>query len=542
MRQADSSFKMCVIDDIKSTVEMIATKIPWEAYGIQVAGTARNGEEGLRLIREVRPDIILTDIRMPRMDGLEMTRQIIDLLPDCIVIILSAYTDFEYAKQAIRLGAFDFVKKPFSIQEMTKVVLEAKQALENEYDKHRRIQSMEKQVQESLPLLRQDYFSRLLQYSSRKEDVQQYWNELRIDMAPHNFAVWIIEIDRFMDKYAAQPIHEIELVRFALHNIIEETIQAVTRGVVFREGPNYYACIINCGSPEEAKGLAETCCSNIASCTKFTISIGIGSVVRDIQELPESYKSALSALAYHFYTGGNGAFSVEDVPKLQSEAYPHYSPAQEQELFISLRAGNVEKSLHELERYFEAMNGLRPLPEPHYVRSLYYELAFVMLRVLYEKVPFTVLQTFDRTLRDRGNQELDSIQKFQQLLKELCQAGCAWIEKERVSDSAQLIYRAVDYIRTNLQLDLTIDHCARYLNISGGHFASLFKKVTGSTFNQFVTNERIDRAKQLLIDNYQVQEIAIALGYEHRRYFSEVFKKHTGLTPSEFKDAYLGQK
>jgi len=80
------------------------------------------------------------------------------------------------------------------------------------------------------------------------------------------------------------------------------------------------------------------------------------------------------------------------------------------------------------------------------------------------------------------------------------------------------------------------------LTISGGHFASLFKKVMGTIFNQFVTNERIERAKKLLLDNYQVQEIAQALGYEHRRYFSDVFKKHTGFTPSEFKEAYLGQK
>ncbi|WP_028547502.1 response regulator [Paenibacillus sp. UNC451MF] len=540
MSSAGSLFKICVIDDIKSTVDMIATKIAWDTYGIQVAGTARNGEEGLALIQDVRPDIILTDIRMPRMDGLEMTRQIIDLLPDCKIIILSAYTDFEYAKKAIRLGAFDFVKKPFSIQEIIKVVLEAKQALESEYDKHQRIQSMEKQVQESLPLLRQEYFSKLLQYETRSEDVQRYWEELDVNMDPEGFAVLIMEIDHFMDKYATQPIHEIELVRFALHNIIEETIHSVTRGVVFRDGPSHYACIINCRSPEEAKRLAEACCHNIAGNTRFTISIGIGTMVSVIHELPGSYKSALSALAYHFYTGGNGAFSIAEVP--QGEAPLPLTPALEQELLHSLRAGHIEKSLQELERYFDAVNGLRPLPDPHYVRSLYYELAFVMLRVLYEKVPFTVLQTYDRTIRDRGSQEPDTNYKFQQLLRELCEAGCTWIEKERVSDSAQLIYRAADYIRTHLHLDLTVDHCARYMNISGGHFANLFKKVMGSTFNQFVTNERIDRAKSMLIDNYQVQEIALSLGYEHRRYFSEVFKKHTGQTPSEFKDMYLGQK
>lgn len=534
-------FKMCVIDDIKSTVDMIATKIPWESYGIEVAGTAKNGEEGLRLIQEARPGIILTDIRMPRMDGLEMTRRIIELLPQCKIIILSAYTDFEYAKQAIRLGAFDFVKKPFSIQEITKIVLEAKQALESEYDRHQRIQAMENKVKESLPLLRQEYFSRLLQHETRSEEARYYWDEMRVDMDPEGFAVMIIEIDHFTDKYGSQPAHEIELVKFALHNIIEETIQSETRGVVIRNGPSYYACIMNCDFSVEAKRIAETCCSNIADSTRFTISIGIGSVVHEIHELSASYKSALSALAYHFYTGGNGVFCFADVPK-EREAFPRYAQEREQELLNFLRAGNLEKTLEELDRLFGEMTHFHPLPDPHYVRSLYYELALVILRTFYELVPLAVLQPYDQKLRDRSNQELFTIMKFQQLLKKLCGAGCAWVEKERASDSAQLIYRAVEYIRGNLHLDLTVDLCARQMHISGGHFASLFKKVTGVTFNQFVTTERIEKAKRLMIENYQIQEIAQSLGYGHRRYFSEVFKKHTGQTPSEFKEAYLGQK
>ncbi|MCZ8516576.1 response regulator [Paenibacillus filicis] len=541
MPTTDMRFNICVIDDIKSTVEMIATKIPWDTYGIKVVGTAKNGEEGLALIQETRPDIILTDIRMPRMDGLKMTRRMIDLLPQCKVIILSAYTDFEYAKQAIRLGAFDFVKKPFSIQEITKVVLEAKQALESEYNRQERIQAMEKKVQESLPLLRQEYCGRLLQHELRPEEAQDYWQEMHVELEPEGLAVLIIEIDHFMDKYASQPIHEIELVRFALHNIIEETIHGETRGVVVRDGPSYYACIINSRLEEEARRIAEACCENIASCTKFTISIGVGTVVKAVHELPQSYKSALSALAYHFYTGGNGAFSLGDVPKEQ-EAYPRYDQAKEQELLISLRAGNPDKSLLALERLFDDVTQLHPLPDPQYVRSMYYELALVILRTFYELVPLAVLQPYDQQIRDRSSQALDSIKPFQQLLRDLCQAGCTWIEKERVSDSTQLIHRAVEYIRSHLQLDLTVEHCARQMSISGGHFANLFKKVTGTTLNQFVTAERIERAKRLLIENYQVQEIALSLGYEHRRYFSEVFKKHTGQTPSEFKDAYIGQK
>ncbi|MFD2876123.1 response regulator [Paenibacillus rhizoplanae] len=97
-------FKLCVIDDIKSVVDMVSRKPPWQEHGIEVAGTALDGEAGLRIIGETRPDIVLTDIKMPRMDGLQMTRAILEVLPDCKIIILSAYSEFSYAQEAIRLG------------------------------------------------------------------------------------------------------------------------------------------------------------------------------------------------------------------------------------------------------------------------------------------------------------------------------------------------------------------------------------------------------------------------------------------------------
>lgn len=119
-------FKLCVIDDIKSVVEMVSSKPPWQEHGIEVVGTALDGEAGLQIIRETRPDIVLTDIRMPRMDGLQMTRAILEELPDCKIIILSAYSEFSYAQEAIRLGALDFVKKPFSLNEIVQAVLKAR--------------------------------------------------------------------------------------------------------------------------------------------------------------------------------------------------------------------------------------------------------------------------------------------------------------------------------------------------------------------------------------------------------------------------------
>lgn len=538
-RTVPALYELCVIDDIPSTVEVIAAKIPWDRYSIKVTGTAKNGEEGIRLIEQTRPDIIVTDIRMPKMDGLEMTRRILEIHPHCKIIILSAYTDFEYAKQAIRLGAFDFVKKPFSIQEITKAVLDAKALLERELERKLQIQHMERKLDESLPLLRQEYMGRLLRHESKPEDAKRYWEEMQAGDKPELLTVFLIESDSF--QYLSQPHHDIELHRYTLQQILMDTIGQRNQGLVCRDGPNYYAGIIRCTELSEVRQLAEECCANIASVTKFSISIGIGKAVSQLHELPDSYKSAMKALASHIHEEGNTVFDDLNTPQ-QGEVYPRYAVELEQKLLLALRSGNIEQSLSVLERIFNDMHRIHPLPGPMYLRSLYFELAFVVLRALYEWVPQAVMLPFHQAIRGRDGQGELTIKYFQQLLKDMCSAGCDWIERERMSDAERLIYRSTEYIRAHLHLDLTVEHCARQMNLSGGYFASQFKKHTGATFNQFVTNERIERAKLLLIENYQVQEIALSLGYEHRRYFSDVFKRVTGQTPSEFRDVYMGQR
>lgn len=121
---------ICFIDDIQSVVDGVSKQINWERHGITVSGTAINGEDGLMLITSCRPDIIVTDIRMPKLDGLELTRRVKELLPRSKVILMTGFSDFEYARQAVQLGAFDFITKPFSLAHIEEIVVKAKKKLQ----------------------------------------------------------------------------------------------------------------------------------------------------------------------------------------------------------------------------------------------------------------------------------------------------------------------------------------------------------------------------------------------------------------------------
>lgn len=540
MAGTDPMMKLCVIDDIKSVVDMITTKVPWAEHGITIAGSALDGEEGLELVRQVQPDIVLSDIRMPKLDGLEMTRRILEFSPHTKIIILSAYTDFIYAQQAIRLGAFDFVKKPFSVEEIIGVVVKARNACTLEREGLAQIQAMEKKIKDSMPVLRQEYFHLLMHHQTDLSSVMKRWAFLRMEMEPEHFAVLVAEIDRFSEKHQGMPVQEMELVRFSLQNIMEETVAVYTRGIIFREAMNRYVCVINSRDDQLPEVIAEACCANIARFTKFTISIGVGLAAEGIEQLSRSYQQALKALTYHFYTGGDGALSYRNMASGHQNA-PEYSAAEEQELLFALRSGNRERTLTQLDRLLGRIAGSDPRPDPIYVESICYELASKVLRVLLETFPSSKLVPFEHKLAaiKTSGPAAFSFQRLQELLRELATEGCDWIEQNRKHESRQTIHYAMDYIRGHLHMDLSLEHCAKQVNFSPGYFSNLFKKESGLSFQQFVIQEKMERAKAMLLSDHQVQEIAQALGYEHRRYFSEVFKKHTGLTPSEFRESYL---
>ncbi len=536
----DRTVKICVIDDIKSVVDMIARKPRWQEYGIEVAGTALDGEEGLQMVRRQKPDIVLTDIRMPRMDGLEMTKAILEFAPHCKIIILSAYSEFSYAQQAIRLGAMDFVKKPFSLEEIVTVVLKARALCLQEREEQEKIMAMKAQIKESLPILRQEYLTFLMQHRATEPGAKARWEYLGIPLAQENFTVFIVEIDHFAGKYGMQPVQEIELIRFSLQNILEETILAWTQGILFREATNRYVCIINGDDPQAAGQISEACCANVSRYSRCTVSIGVGLCVAAIHELADSYAQALSALAYHFYTGGNAVYSYASIVH-KPRAASHYSVAAEQEFLFALRSGNREKSQLVLQQIFDELLQLDPLPAPQYVENIGYELSFKICRVMLELFPYEKVQPLEQQVNLLKNRLHPSLQEIRSLLEELCAESCRWIEEERSVESTRIIQQAKAYICANLHTSLTLEQVAKQINLSQGYFSNLFKKVAGISFQQFVMHEKMEKAKTMLIEGLQVQEIAMELGYEHRRYFSEVFKKYTDMTPSEFKISYLGR-
>ncbi|MDQ1912705.1 response regulator [Paenibacillus sp. GD4] len=525
--------KLCVIDDIPTVVRGLTTKMDWEAHGITVAATALDGEEGLRLIREVRPDIIVTDIRMPYLDGIEMMKRIQEEFPWMKLIYMSGYTDFSYAQEAVRLGAFDYIVKPFTKQEVLDAVLAAKEEILREREMSSKMADMELKLRESLPFLRQEYMKLLVRYGSTQTRLRQQWEFLNIDMKENEVVAMVAEIDQFAERTKELPVNEVELIRFAVQNILEETVSTHTKGIVFRESIDQFVMVVNPPGGMDCEALAELCRENISRYTHHTISIGLGTLVNEAWRVSVSYERALAALTNSFYAGGD---SVYRYTTDHASALPYLSPEKEKALFYCLRSGNGAKSVEQLQDIWEDWS--HNPPEPEMMRALCSELSHAMLRIFVEKATEQDKLLLEARLADIIKSKPASFTDMQRRIEDFCGLGCSIMTKRQHSDARHLIGQAVEYIELNLHRNLTAQECAQSVHLSPSYFSSLFKKEMGQTLAQYIIGKRMDRAKEMVLEGKQVQDIALALGYEDRPYFSELFKRHTGMTPTEFRTHY----
>ncbi len=529
---------MCIIDDVKAVIDGIAQRIPWQEHGIEIIGTATNGKAGLAMIRERKPDIIMTDIRMPQSSGIDMVRELRESGEnDTKVIFFSGYSDFAYAQESVRLGAFDYLLKPFTTQQVIDTVLKAKVVIETErIERHSRLE-LERKLRESLPSLRQEYFRLLIRHEEQPERASDKWEFLDIDMLMETFAVMVVQIEELMGEETGMPVREVELSRFAVHNILEETLKKQAKGIVFREHLGRFVIVLN---PEEGLAvleLAENCRDNVRRYAKREISIGVGGLAHNIAEISLSYQQAMTALSYQFYSGSGCIIDYRDIEP-QGRVIAGYSAEKETELLYCLRSGNQEGTKRLLCAIFEECLRYPAPPDPEMTVNLFYGLAFSMYRIIAEKADAAQRAWLDDKLAALKNGRYMTTSALQDAVRELGLTGCEWFQRRQRNDLGELIMQAISYVRSNLGRELTVQECAGVVHLSPSYFSTLFKKETGMTFMQYVTAARMEKAKHLLLEGMQVQDITFELGYKDRPYFTELFKKHTGLTPTEFRTRY----
>ncbi len=527
------SYTICIIDDMEDAVESLVKNIAWSDYQIRVCGTATNGKDGLAFALEAKPDIVLTDIRMPQMDGLEMVECMLREMPQCKVVIMSGFSDFAYAQKAMRMGALDYLTKPLTPQEVGTTMSKIVEQLRTERELQDQTVRLEQKFNESMPLRKYEQLNLLIRYETTREAAEGRWRRLDLELGTGRFAVMVAEIDNWPLSGDQISIQEAEMVRFATQNIWEETVRTEAEGIVFPDAyTNRLVSIINYTDELNLEHIGEQARVNIQHHSKNTVSIGVSPIVT-IENLPLAYNQALTALSFNFYTGGNSVYCFTD-HLFGGKSAVRCESEKEKELLLSLRAGNHEKMALNMNEIVDHFCDSEPSLAPNEIISRINELIVLIKRELQDAVPHHHLAVINEEFGQINRSPIVTIHQMKQLLSHICRFSCDLIHKEQESETTRLINVASQYIDENLGESLTIGDYAAHVHLSTSYFASLFKKTKGITVHQYVIREKINLAKKMLLQDRKVQEIASELGFEDRRYFTEVFKKLTGVTPTQF--------
>lgn len=514
-------YRIMIVDDEEEVRLGVLKRIDWDSLGYEVAADAENGQDALDKAEGLELDVVMTDIKMPYMDGLEFADRLQQQQPGVKLIILSGFNEFEYAKRAIKLNVVEYVLKPVNAQELSEILARVRRTLDEETAEHRNAIRLMESYEQSLPLLRDKFFDTLISGSASNEEIASGCAEygIRLDGNPYKAVM------SFLPGSSGAAI-ENKLVPFSLRDIICECLEGkcifetllrfpAVSAIVSFEQRNYNALM----------SLAAEICGEAKRALGCEITAGVSSFCRELSDLPDAASSARVALDYRAIVGGP-VVSIRDVERSEN-ALPVTGGAEKSALARAVRFGTPES--------IEAAvkNELDSLPDQSADPIGYAEKALLLASEV-----LRIARQYPEGAKSIALPEIDAGRdRLYAWLTAECGRLSGLISDTRVSGAAKMVEQALRQINERYSDPaLSVESMCESLHISASYFSSLFKRETGKSFVQYLIDLRLEKAIELLkTTDLRTYEIAEAVGYNEPNYFSYVFKKKYGAPPSQFR-------
>lgn len=539
-------FKVMIIDDETIIRTGIKNIINWKQFECKICAEASDGEEGAALIKQHSPDIIITDIRMPGIDGLKMINEIKDLVPNCRIIVLTGYRDFDYVQEAIKLGVFDFVLKPTKIEELTAVIDRAVNELKALKSKEEEFSKLKKLFEQNIPVLKEKFLYDLIyEIYPSSEDVLSRADLLGIDLFP--FLLLVVEID--VDENAKISQYDRNLYQFGIINTFMDVFSDSFKVTNIPLNDVAVAFILEIKGSVDYLTLINNKCDYLqellTNCFGITVTIAVSSEGREIMQLSEKYRECMEALERKFYIGNNTVIYHEDIKGFFK--YVDYSPLEKNQklLLEGIKTGNEGIVSQKLEDIFEYINNNDHI-DMNYLRNYYWNIITYI-----NNIRLSVAQASnDRSVEGINIisvhniiSESQSVQELNELVREVCRSITAKINNYNNKSIKLVLRKAINYIQKHYKEQITLNIVAEHVYVSTSYLSRMFKKELGINFIDYLNGLRIEKAKELLMDpKYKTYEVAEKVGINDAHYFSRLFKKYVGISPTEFKDSVLIEK
>ena len=535
------NYSVMLVDDEEDVINVIIHKIDWEALGFSVQGYAHNGLEALEMAEEEQPDVVMTDIKMPYMDGLELAKRLKQQYPTIKIIIFSGFDEFEYAKEAIRLEAEEYILKPIDATELSEVFKRIKSALDKEFDEKQNINMLKTYYQESLPILQENFYTSLIEGRVSESYLKRDMMDYQVSLEGSFFDVVILHNSISLAPEGINPV----LITMSVRKLWEEQMEERWKAKFFSYLGNIII-IVQMETESDVTQLTDACqvlCRLSKRVSNATITAGIGKPVSGIMSLPKAYEGAREAISYRVIYGRGQAINISEIAPERNKT-PDNLKAEpvDQKLYAVFKAIKMDSgdSLDmEVERYISEEMPVNPSIQDY---------RFFVMDMVSEIYRFIKSNHIDTTeIFEKDEDPYDKVQHMdkQELtkwLKSVTHEIREILRTSRQDTTKGFVSKAIDYVRENYSnKDLTVESMCSYLGISSAYFSTVFKKETGKTFINYLTDMRMEMAVRMLLDeNEKTYVIAEAVGYSDPNYFSYAFKKKFGVSPSRYKSQQNG--
>ena len=516
-----------VVDDEKYIRKGLAATIKEAGAQFAICGEAGNGKEALFLIETLSPDVVITDIKMPKMDGVELVAKLNTDYPGIRKIILSGFDEFEYVRKSMKNGAVDYLLKPVDEERLKELLVKIEDDILTDRKKEKEEQNTQTKIKQNLSVIKEKILTDYIDGKTlqQDEDIESRAEYLKLPKDKPCHYIIIVSIDNYSFMRLQMPdeaVRKLEIVKTAVRSFAEahDECTPFVYGDAIAVLMSTDECDIKSGSKT-----AEDIFSCIPEEIKPGVSLAVGDCVKQINLIGESYGIARKRLEYRFCAENTNIFTVANTQKpltdiKSNEIYVRFSA----KIKDSLHSGSkklIEDSLNEL-----AAALLDAKAEPREALNV---LAKVYLWIEAESEDFEdmISHTYGP-----GFSYIDILQTFDRLKRAMdftVELYSSISEKMRTCDnkkSREIIEQAKEYILNNYMVDLSLEKVADVVYINSNYLSEIFKCKTGENFVEYITRVRIEKAKKLLHDlEYKTYQVGQMVGYEDPSYFSKVFKK-----------------
>ncbi len=523
-------YRVMIVDDEKFVRKSIINQIEWDQRGLILAGEANNGEDALGLVGLVKPDIILADIKMPVMNGIELIRKVKKDYPNIYFIVLSGYDDFEYTKEAIKLGITNYIKKPIDENELNETLCLIVNLIRHQKENEEHIRDISRQIKKSKAIVYEKYLNNLLyrQYNLLSEE--------GVEFTYGNFSLLLAYVSEAPGT-GNLPEQLVETIQKGVSDILNEMPHYLLDAYVFPNPlcPNEIRILLNgdtlSGQSDSIAGKLYSLLQKELCLTKtLSISISVSTTCDCTQAIPQIYQQCVDQLKRKILPGQSPVLYGEHAAMndfVFSEFVYHS---------VNLLKGFIEKrDLHNinrtLEKIFDDRNEKKFTVD--LLESIVLEIHNAIKRAVVKldmRIPgFSVNDLFQPDYLLKFNDLAELKQDIALLMSQFL--GLSHLEE------GTLINRIRQYMLEHYAENLSLSKIAQEHYLNPSYLSQLFKSKTGENISRFLEDIRVEKAKELLSSlSVSVVDVAFLVGYNDARYFSKVFKKNTGMQPSVYQE------